>query len=314
VCFCCWKSEAHPVRASATRKPRQGVPSPTGILDTPTFDATQNHYRNRSDENNTDVLVYLHRGANIIKLCRKRKKAHIRYFFLSNDNTRIMWREAESKGSNEQTRFVHISDIDKIESGVKSSTEAAARFESVKSFQTGNKTVPLDSMTAGQYFSIFYSHGKECLNLISLTASEASIWVWGLIELKRRLKKGETLSELKSLPYWFEHSQQSKTRSSNIPDVSATDEQVKELRTKISNYQKRLSKVSVEAENRETYQRCENKLNSLARHIESADPTNPIVVGDIRTWKVDLWKLEVDLGALELISMTIDGGSSLANS
>lgn len=301
--MCCCFSRDPPPRASARKQKNSTSPESPQILDTH-INPSNSHYRNRSDEGNSDVLTFLHRGSQIIKICRKRTKSHIRYFFLSNDNSRIMWREAETKSSGDaKTRFVHISDVDLIEFGQKNKKE----FMNISSFIMGKKKVPLENLDSNQCITITYSAKKEHLHLIALTTTEASIWVWGLQELQRKLKRGENLNQLKSMPYPFEYSQTvNSSRSAMIPDTAetpATSEDVKKMILRIAHFEKLLTKIVVCPENEETFQRCRIRLDSLITHIDDSDASsNPILQGDIKNWKIEFWKIDLDVGALELMN------------
>jgi len=216
-----------------------------------------------------------------------------------------MWREAETKNSGEKTRFVHISDIDQIE--ILTTLKGKKEFMNITHFMMGKKKVPLENLESSQCMTIAYNGSKEFLHLIALTTTEASIWVWGLQELQRKLKRGEKLNEMKSLPYPFEYSQTANSsRSAMVPDTAATQDDVKGVILKIAHFEKLLSKITRCAENEETFGRCRRRLDTLISYLDSADDSNPISQGDIKNWKIEFWKLDLDVGALELMSFTVD--------
>lgn len=292
---CCFTRDSSPPRAPVQK---QKTTSPPPQINDTFISPNQYHNRNRSDD--SDVLSYLHRGSQIIKICRKRTKSHIRYFFLSNDNSRIMWREAETKSSGgAKTRFVHISEVDAIESGQKNRKE----FSNVTSFLMGKKKMPLESFDSQQCISISYGQKKETLHLIALTPNEAYVWVWGLKELVKKLNRGEELNKLKTLPFPLEYSvTANSSRSTLVPDTPATQDDVKQLILKIAHFEKLLSKITLCPENEETFKRVRRRLDNLISHIDDSDPSNPITVFDIKSWKIEFWKIDLDVGALELMS------------
>lgn len=167
----------------------------------------------------------------------------------------------------------------------------------------GKKKVPLENLEANQCISITYGAKKESLLLIGLTSTEASIWVWGLKELQQKLKRGENLSQVKSLPYPLEYSQTANSsRSAMIPDTPASPDEVTKIILRISKFEEMLGKLS-HIENQEIYNRCRKRLDNLITHVKESDTSsNPILQGDIKNWKIEFWKLDLDVGALELMS------------
>ena len=75
---------------------------------------------------------------------------------------------------------------------------------------------------------------------------------------------------------------------------------------KIAHFEKLLSKITRCAENEETFGRCRRRLDTLISYLDSADDSNPISQGDIKNWKIEFWELDLDVGALELMSFTVD--------
>lgn len=249
------------------------------------------HYRNGSNEL-TDALSYMHKGKIVIKMCRRRNKAHYRYFFLSHDNTRIMWRDHQIKSANENTRFVHINEIEKVMHG----SDAAPHFN-LKSFTLNEQIINLENRQE-HCFSILHNNNLY-LNLIS---SDAPVWIWGLQQLLQKNKRGETLSSIKSLPFNLDYSKSgtnNTVNSGNIAPQKSIDSLIKRV-VAMQTRLERIKKSSLNTVLQEKHESCASQLDRLLYDLENNNESDPLLVGEIKQFKIDLWKIDVDLGAIEI--------------
>ena len=50
----------------------------------------------------------------------------------------------------------------------------------------------------------------------------------------------------------------------------------------------------------EKHESCASQLDRLLYDLENNNESDPLLVGEIKQFKIDLWKIDVDLGAIEI--------------
>jgi len=251
---------------------------------------TPAHYRKRSDEPTIDALVYMHKGVHVMKLCKKRSKAHVRYLFLSNDNTKLMWRKRQHRTKNDTNKFLYIRDITNVVPG---QTNKSFNVKNVVINDKPRKTTTLKD----QSFSIIYNN--QSLDLIS---TDCSVWINGIRYLQKQQHNGADLRTIRNIPFWCDKGSVSSIQAiegqASEHKIEITRKRVQSMLTKLRQLEEQYHlKQSTFFELRSMWNKCQTKLNSVREHLTE---DKNISIGDLKNWKVEIWKIDVDLGALEL--------------